>query len=142
MKFFNRIPTGVLLVAVVTFVASVIYAAEMTFSDHRPSSGDTALSTAQKSLALTTCRYSHIAGAATTTIKSGAGALHTLNINTKGTTSTATIYDNTAASGTVIAIVDTAGAASGTSMFYDVAFSTGLTIVTTGTLSDITVGYR
>lgn len=85
--------------------------------------------------------FSHIAGAATTVIKSGAGFLHTFIINTKGAAATATIYDNTAGSGTVIAIVDLTGV-SGTGTTYDVAFLTGLTVVTTGTLSDITVSYR
>jgi len=86
--------------------------------------------------------YCHISTATTTTCKSGAGFLHTLTVNTLGTVaSTATIYDNTAASGTVIAVINTL--AGQTSYRYDVAFSTGLTVVTTGTAApDITISYR
>lgn len=83
--------------------------------------------------------YNHISTATTTTVKSGAGTLHALTINTKGSASTATIYDNTAGSGTVIAVVDTSGA-TGT-VIYDVAFTTGLTVVTAAT-QDLTVSYK
>jgi hypothetical protein len=86
--------------------------------------------------------YSHIATAATTTVKSGAGYLRGIVVNSKGTVaSTVTVYDNTAGSGTVIAIIDSL-TLSGTFTF-ECAFSTGLTIVTTGTVApDITVCYR
>lgn len=83
-----------------------------------------------------------IATSTTTTVKSGAGVLHGITINTKGTVaSTITIYDNTAASGTKIAIIDSLNLSG--SFFYDAGFSTGLTVVTTGTLApDITVLWR
>lgn len=86
--------------------------------------------------------FNHISTAATTTVKSGAGFLHSITVNALGTVaSSATIYDNTAGSGTVIAIINTLNL-SGT-FTYDIAFSTGLTIVTTGTVApDITVSYR
>ena len=78
---------------------------------------------------------------ATTVVKTGAGVLHTLTVNTTGTTSTATIYDNTSAAGTKIATVNTS--ASHITRVYDVAFATGLTVVTAGAAaSDITVSYR
>jgi hypothetical protein len=83
--------------------------------------------------------YSHISTATTTTVKSGAGTFRALTINTKGTASTATVYDNTAGSGTVIAVVDTSGA-TGT-VIYDVAFTTGLTVVTVAS-QDLTVSYK
>lgn len=86
--------------------------------------------------------FSHISTSTTTTVKSGAGVLHTLTVNNLGTvSSTTTVYNNTAASGTVIAIINTL--AGQISYVYDIAFSTGLTIVTTGTVApDITVSYR
>jgi hypothetical protein len=89
-----------------------------------------------------TFSYSHIDTATTTTVKSGAGVLHSINVNSKGTVaSTITVYDNTAGSGTVIAILDSL-TLSGTFVF-DVSFATGLTLVTTGTVApDITVSYR
>jgi len=68
--------------------------------------------------------------------------LHAITINTKGASAnTATVYDNTAGSGTKIATIDTT--ASVGTLRFDAAFSTGLTIVTaTGTAADITVLYR
>lgn len=84
--------------------------------------------------------YANIATNTTTTVKSGAGVLHTLVINTRGGTSSATVYDNTAGSGTKIATIDTT--LSTTAFVYDVAFTTGLTIVTAGvSAADLTVSY-
>lgn len=86
--------------------------------------------------------YSHISTATTTTVKSGAGNLHSISVNTKGTVaSTITVFDNTAGSGTVIGVIDSLNLSG--AFVLDVAFTTGLTIVTTGTVSpDITVSYR
>lgn len=86
--------------------------------------------------------FSHITTNATTTVKSGAGILHRICINTKGATANvATIFDNTAGSGTVIGVLDTTSGVA--CLVYDVAFATGLTIVTaTGTAGDLTVTYR
>lgn len=84
----------------------------------------------------------NITTSTTTTIKSGGGVIHGVTINSKGTiASTVTIYDNTAASGTKIATIDSLNLSG--SFFYDAGFSTGLTVVTTGTLApDITVLWR
>lgn len=86
--------------------------------------------------------FNHISTATTTTVKGSAGVLHTLTVNNLGTVaSTTTVYDNTAGSGTVIAVINTL--AGQISYIYDIAFNTGLTIVTTGTVApDITVSYR
>lgn len=86
--------------------------------------------------------FNNITTAATTVVKSGAGVVHTLTINSLGTVaSVTTIYDNTAASGTKIATIDSLNLRG--TVLYDVAFSVGLTIVTTGTIApDITVAYR
>lgn len=81
--------------------------------------------------------FNNIKTATTTTVKTGAGVLHKIVINTT-TAFTITVYDNTTATGTTIATI----AASATGVFiYDLAFTTGLTIVTGGA-SDITVTYR
>lgn len=87
-------------------------------------------------------RYANITSLATTTIKSGPGVLHTICINTKASSvSTATVYDNTAGSGTKIATIDTTSTIG--CLTYDVAFYTGLTVVTaSGTAGDITVSYK
>lgn len=86
--------------------------------------------------------FANITTSTTTTVKSGAGVLHIVNINTKGTVaSTTTIYDNTAGSGSKIGIIDSLTLAG--AFQYDIAFATGLTLVTTGTVApDLTVSYR
>ena len=85
--------------------------------------------------------FVHITGNATTVAKIGAGTLHSLLINVSGTLTTrATLYDNTSGSGTVIAVVDTTKASS--LFMYNIAFTTGLTIVTSGGAVDLTITYR
>lgn len=86
--------------------------------------------------------YTHIASNTTTVVKSGTGVLHIVTINTPGTADTATIYDNTAGSGTVMAVINDASTSAET-LTYDITFNTGCTIVTTGTTSaDISVATR
>ena len=87
--------------------------------------------------------YAHLNSTGTTTIKSGAGILRRVVVNTRGgITNTLTIYDNTSGSGTVIAAIDTVNGVLG-HFEYNVAFSTGLTVVNaTGTSADITVIYE
>ncbi len=86
--------------------------------------------------------YAHISTSVTTEVKIGEGSLHSISVNTKGTVaSTITVYDSLAASGAIIAIIDSL-TLSGVFTF-DVTFTIGLTIVTTGTVApDITVSYR
>lgn len=82
-------------------------------------------------------RPAYISTATTTTVKSGRGRLHSIVIGETAAGSI-TIYDNTAASGTVIGVLK-ASIVEGTYEF-DCAFNTGLTIVTAGA-SKITVNY-
>lgn len=84
-------------------------------------------------------RYVHMAGGASTvTAKSGAGTLIAVSINGPGTgSSTVTVYDNTAASGDVIAVLNSD--AQGLYQ-YGIEFSNGLTVAKTpGTAPDVTV---
>lgn len=83
--------------------------------------------------------YTNITTATTTVVKSGVGILKALTINTT-TAFAITIYDNTSAAGTKIGTI-AASAAVGSVFEYNVAFTTGLTIVTAGA-SDITVSWR
>lgn len=82
----------------------------------------------------------NLTGEATTTVKSSAGFLGKIVINNAVASATITIYDNTAASGTKIGTV-TLPATLGAPVVlnYEVTFSTGLTIVTTGLGLDLTV---
>lgn len=84
--------------------------------------------------------YKQISTATTTICKYGAGMLHKIILNNP-TNNTITVYDNTAASGTVIAIINPGASATPFSLPYDVGFGTGLTIVTAGT-PNLTVIYE
>lgn len=86
--------------------------------------------------------YRNITTATTTVVKSGTGTVKGILINSKGTVaSLITIYDNTSATGSKIGTIDSLTL----SGLFDlgVVFTTGLTIVTTGTIApDITVVYK
>lgn len=88
--------------------------------------------------------YLHIAaGQATTLVKSGVGTLHKIIFNGAATaTNVTTIYDNTAASGTVIGIPTCTAVTAPDPVEYNITFSVGLTINTaTANGSDMTVIY-
>lgn len=84
--------------------------------------------------------YTRITGATTVVVKNSPGRLNKVVIN-RPTNGTATIYDNTAGSGTIIASVTFANGVAPTFLEYDLNFNTGLTIVTTGANTDITITY-
>jgi hypothetical protein len=80
----------------------------------------------------------YISSATTTVVKTGSGFFHKLIVN-GGTTGTIIVYDNTAASGTIIASFDTTNALA--SYEFNVTFATGLTIVTSAA-TKVTVAWR
>lgn len=82
--------------------------------------------------------YTYISTATTTTVKSGAGVLQSIIVN-GGTTGTIIGYDNTAGSGPIIFSFDTTNALA--PFMFNIAFTTGLTIVTSAA-TKITVTYR
>lgn len=88
-------------------------------------------------------QFANITTATTTTVKAGAGILKSIIFNKRVVSGVITIYDNTAASGTKIGTI-TLGAALLTdppqTVNYEVAFGTGLTIVTSAA-EDLTVIY-
>lgn len=86
-----------------------------------------------------------LAAPTTTVVKSGAGRFHKLCINKPTATGVITIYDNTAASGTLIGTITQPAAllSSGPICIpYDLSFGTGLTVVTATAAQDVTVTYR
>lgn len=85
-----------------------------------------------------TGKVQNITNATTTTVKSGSGVLQKLIIGTTAA-GAITIYDNTAGSGTIIAKFKSSMPEG--SYAIDVAFTTGLTVVTAAA-SDISVVYR
>lgn len=78
-----------------------------------------------------------ISTATTTVVKSGSGHLHTIVLGATAA-GTITVYDNTAASGTIIAVLKASIAEQ--TFTFDVQFATGLTIVTAAA-SDLTVTF-
>lgn len=86
--------------------------------------------------------FSNITTSTTTTVKSGAGRFRRLIVGIDGTVaSSVAIYDNTAASGTTIATINTLSAVG--VYEFDIQFSTGLTVVTTGSVApNVTVVYK
>lgn len=85
--------------------------------------------------------FTNIAGAATTVVRTGSGVLKGIVVNKAVLSGVITVYDNTAASGTKIATITNPATLlhSQISLDYgEVAFNTGLTIVTSAA-DDITV---
>lgn len=86
--------------------------------------------------------FLNIAGAATTTVKSGAGTFMGIVVNKPVASGVITMYDNTAASGTKIATITNPAVLLSQQYFltYNISFSTGLTVVTSAA-DDITIVY-
>jgi uncharacterized lipoprotein YbaY len=87
----------------------------------------------------------NIAGNASTAVKVGLGVLSQITVNTKGTTSTATVYDGVigggVCTGTKIGTIDTT--ASQLSLFFNAQFNAGLCVTTAGGgAADITVSFK
>jgi hypothetical protein len=82
----------------------------------------------------------NIATNTNTVIKASPGTFVGLVVNTAGTTSTATVYDNTACSGTVIGTFSTTAQAA---LNFGIAATTGICVTTAGgAAADITILYR
>ncbi len=88
----------------------------------------------------TDTQYGRITTAATYVFKYGAGVFNRITLNSPlGTL--ITIYDNTSATGNIMAIIDTPAQANPVTLEYQIPFSTGLTVVSTGTW-DATIIYE
>ena len=87
--------------------------------------------------------FTYIVTAATTVVRTGAGILHAITCNKAIAAGTITIYDGLTAAGTKIGIVTHPATLlqNHYTLIYDVAFTTGLTIVT-AEANDITVSWR
>lgn len=85
-----------------------------------------------------------LAAPTTTVIKSGAGVLRTITVNKTTALGVIQCFDNTAASGTVIATITQPATvlATSLSLIYDIAFATGLTCLTSTAAQDLTVSFR
>ena len=85
--------------------------------------------------------FQRISTATTIVLKSGSGTLKRICLNTGGNGSTMTLYDNTAASGTVIALISVGSSTPFGCSTYDLILNNGLTVVTVSAVqvSDWTV---
>lgn len=79
---------------------------------------------------------------ATTTVKSGAGILGSVCVNTVASGETITIYDNTAASGTKIGTITSGSGQFPSCETFNAKFYTGLTVVTGTAAGDLTVLWK
>lgn len=77
----------------------------------------------------------------TTVVKTGQGILGSVIFNLPVATGVVTIYDNTAASGTIIATITEPSGVLPHGLTYNIHFKTGLTVVTSVAAQDITVTY-
>lgn len=82
-----------------------------------------------------------LAAPTTTLLRTGSGILHTITFNKPTATGVVTVYDNTAASGTVLATITTPASPMPVTLTLDAVFNTGLTIVSATAAQDITVTY-
>jgi hypothetical protein len=85
--------------------------------------------------------YAHINTLTTGVLKSGKGSLIAVSINTKGATANLlTLFDNTAASGTVIGVFDTT--AQPVTLLLLLDFQVGLSFtLAAGTAADLTISF-
>lgn len=83
--------------------------------------------------------FTYITGAGTTIVKASPGRLRRIIINAAGTR--VTIYNSATASGDIIGIIEL-GANYSNTLEYDLPFSIGLTVVTVGAATNLTMVYR
>lgn len=103
----------------------------------------TAVTTIAGGLTAGSNAYTNIAGAATTTIKTGSGTLIRITNNKKVASGVITIYDNTSAATPKIGTITNPGTLLDSAQTYEygVGFATGLTIVTSAA-DDLTVVWK
>lgn len=75
------------------------------------------------------------------TVKSGPGLIHTMTLAAGSDAATAIVYDNTAASGTVLWKLSSVANDSETARL-DIPFSTGCHVALTGTDPQFSIAYR
>ncbi len=83
----------------------------------------------------------NITAIGTTIVKDGPGFFKSITLNNPVATSVITIYDNTAASGTILGTITIPSSPQPVTLSYDIATQKGLTIVVATAASDITVSY-
>lgn len=110
-------------------------------SNIRTSSGAEILTDSRASI-ITTELYSHfrVVGASTTVIKTSSGYLKRVTINSSSN-STLTIYDNTTATGTPIIVISSTNGVATSTLEYGINLTTGLSIISTGNATNMSILY-
>ena len=85
--------------------------------------------------------YVNITGQATTLVKTGAGFLHSITFNKPVATGTVKIDDAITDTTPIIGTITTPASPQPYTVFYDIAFAVGLTIVTGTASQDLTISY-
>ncbi len=86
--------------------------------------------------------YATSTASTATIIKASPGILHSITFNKPVATAVVSIYDNTTATlGTLIGTITVPSSPQPVTLFYDVAFNTGLSINVATAVSDITISY-
>ncbi len=86
--------------------------------------------------------YANITTLNTFLLKVGSGTLHSITFNAPVATGVVKVYDNNEGAGPIIATSITPAVYLAFTLFYDIAFTGGLTIVTSVAAQDITVSYK
>jgi len=106
-----------------------------------PSQGEIKMDDDSNVLVSQSFSYEHISTATTTDVKSSAGSLHSITINSATAGSKIVVFDGEVGR-QIIAEIITGSNTDPISLVYDVDFDTQLTIVTSGSAQDITVAYK
>lgn len=115
-----------------------------TWDRARSIAGSFGVSTGVAAVELAGATFAYISTATTTQVKSGAGILHKIIVNTLVASATISLIDNTAGSTVNIGLITLPGTITSDVPFtltYDLGFTTGLRIITSGA-TDLTVVYR
>lgn len=90
----------------------------------------------------TETKGAYLTGAVTSTLKIGSGRLHRVVWDVGGNAGTLTLYDNTSAAVPIIGLISAQANAAPISLEFGCPFFTGLTAVTTGASTNVTVIYE
>ena len=88
--------------------------------------------------------YANITAQTTTVVQSKGGLLHCITVNKPVAAGTIAVYDDPSNTSTLVigTVTMPASVTNPVTLFYDVQFNKGLTIVTGGATQDLTVSWR
>lgn len=93
------------------------------------------------SISLPVYNYTNMAAQASTLFRTGPGVLHAVTFNKPIATSVLTLYDGLTTGGTKMATITIPASPNTPTMFYDIAFATGLFVVMATADMDVTISW-